>query len=80
MRKLSKKVTAAFVCGLLAVFLFTGCGSAYQTNGSTEVKTINGWELSSFEGNDAIRACSAQEVTAQKYQEIDGAVELVSIF
>ncbi len=79
MRVLSKKVTTVFVCAILAGVLSTGCNLAYQIKNDQEVIKINGWELSSLEGNDAIRSCTAQEVTAQKYVEGNESVKVAQI-
>lgn len=79
MRVLSKKVAVLAAVCILAVLLFAGCDSGIQTSDEKESIEINGWSLSSPEGMGAIRACTAQDVTAEKYVEIEGSVQLVSV-
>lgn len=74
MRVLSKKMTVLVVAGLFAVLLMAGCDSGLQDSSEVTSLEINGWSLSSPEGNDAITSRSATKVTAQKEMENNGSL------
>ena len=79
MRVLSKKTAVLVVVCLLAAVLLTGCDSGLQTSDKVTSLEINGWTLSSPEGEAAIRDKTASEVTATKNVEYTDTMYLASI-
>lgn len=72
MRVLSK-ITVIVVC-FLALLTAAGCDSGFQMKEGANSIIVNGWELSSPEGIEAIRSCTASEVVATKNEEIEGTI------
>ncbi len=72
------KITVIAVC-FLALFIAAGCDAGFQMiEGDTSI-LINGWELKSPEGVDAIRSCTASDVTAAKNEEYNGTIYLLEV-
>lgn len=79
MRVLSKKVAVLAAVYILAVLLFAGCDSGIQDSSEVTSLEINGWMLTSPEGDEAIKTYSASEVEAVKTLEFDGKLYVCTI-
>jgi len=77
MRVLSKIVVMA-VCVLVLVTL-AGCDSGFQMKEGDNSIIINGWELTSPDGIEAIRSCTASDVVASKNEELGDVLYLIEL-
>lgn len=77
MRALSKIAVGA-VC-FLALILVAGCDSGIQMKEGDNSIIINGWEMTSPDGIEAIRSCTASDVVATKNEEIDGRLYVIEV-
>lgn len=79
MKLLYKKVTVLAVVCILTAVLLAGCDSGLQNFDEVDSMEINGWSLSSPEGEEAIKNYSAAEVEAVKTLEFDGKLYVCTI-
>ena len=77
MRVLSKIVVMA-VC-VLVLLTVAGCDSGFQMEEGDNSIIINGWELTSPDGIEAIRSCTASVVTASKNEDLGDVPYLIEL-